>query len=276
MIAWKFKLWRTAGAAAALGLAACGGEGGETGKAGEGGEAAAVGEAGEAVAPASGEAGEAAIGESGGEQGEAGISSVYAGVTGDQRTALRLQHLKGFLLAAELVNQAGAATDAALLVQQGLLEVHTPAADQFGALDIARVRGAYDGATLSRSEMSERLRAGEHAIDQARPDDIDYATLSVRMIDISTGLYQNVVQPDFVDPIEYRHSLGAALAARDALAAGRSSLRGRDARAYDEAKTEIDRFVALWTSTDPPEHPPAYRDLLAQSSRVRLALSPFL
>jgi hypothetical protein len=37
------------------------------------------------------------------------------------------------------------------------------------------------------------------------------------MVDIATGLYQGVVQEDFVDPIEYQHSMGAALAARNAV-----------------------------------------------------------
>lgn len=264
MISWKLKLWRTAGAAAALGLAACGGEGGE--------QAGANGETGEAAPPPAnvGEAGEAALGEGGGEHGEAGVTIAYAGVSGDQRTALRLQHLKGFLLVAERVAQAGAAADAGMLVQQGLLEVYEPAADQFGTLDAAPVRAAGTNASV------QNLRAGGQALDAARPRDLDHAALTASMIDMATGLYLNVERDGMVDPIEYQHSLGAALAARDALAAGRGSLRTRNARAYDSALAEIDRFVALWPAASAPEHPPAYRDILAQSSRVRLALSPFL
>ncbi len=272
MIAWTLKLWRTAGAAAAVGLTACGGEGGENqGEAGEAGERAVHGEAGEAAnSVAGGEQGEAAIGESGGEHGEAGVSSAYAGISGDQRTALRLQHLKGFLLVAARVNQSGASDEARVLVQQGLLEVYDPATDQFGALDPASVRAA--GAALTGSN----LQAAERALDAARPSQTDYAALAVSMVDISTGLYKGVVQDDFIDPVEYQHSLGAALAARDALIAGRQGLRARNARAYDDGLAELDRFAALWPAAAAPARPAAYRDVLAQSSRVRLALSPLL
>jgi hypothetical protein len=261
MIAWKYKLWRTAGVAAALSLAACGGEAGEN---------AGGGAAGEAGAPAAGgEAGEAAIGEAGGEHGEAGTATAYAGVDGAQRTLLRLQHLKGFVLVAERVAGAGAPQEAGVLVQQGLLEVYDPASDQFGALNPEAVRAASTGDIAA-------LAAAARALDAARPGDGDYAALAISMIDISAGLYQGVVQADFVDPIEYQHALGAALAAKDALGAGRASLRGRNARAYDEASREIDRFIALFPTPTAPERPAAYRDLLAQGSRVRLALSPFV
>lgn len=280
MIAWKLKLWRAAGAAAALSLAACGGEAGEAGEggeAGETGEAAIGGEAGEA----GGEAGEAAIGESGGEHGEAGVASAYAGLSGDQRTALRIQHLRGFVIAAEGVIGRGGDTDvvdAAVLVQQGLLEVYDPAANQFGALDIAPVRAAGDGMELSRAEMQQRLQAANAALDAglAELNGVDYAQLTVRMIDIATGIYQHVVRPGFVDPIEYQHSHGAAQAAQQTLRFGETALRDADADAFSEAQSELDRFIGLWPSADAPENPARYQQVLAQSSRVRLALSPYL
>ncbi|MEQ1617021.1 MAG: hypothetical protein ABL883_01595 [Terricaulis sp.] len=256
MISWKYKLWHTAGTAAALGLAACGGEAGENG--------ASQGEAGESGGVAS-----ATVAAAGGEHGEAGVANAYAGVEGAQRTALRLQHLKGFVLVAERV-AADAPADAAVLVGQGLLEVYDPAPDQFGGLDTAALRAAGAGGT------PQNLRTAAHALDAARPADADHAALAVSMIDIATGLYQHVDQDGAVDPIEYQHSLGAALSARDALSGGRQKLRARNARAYDEALTEIERFVALWPGATAPEHPAPYRDLLAQSSRVRLALSPLL
>jgi hypothetical protein len=96
------------------------------------------------------------------------------------------------------------------------------------------------------------------------------------MVDIATGLYQGVVQEDFVDPIEYQHAMGAALGARDALVGGRGELRGRNVRAFSEAQHELNRFVALWREPTAPETPASYRDVLAQGSRVRLALSPYL
>lgn len=268
-MAWKFKLWRTAGAAAALSLAACGGEGSENGA--HGGQTGEAGESG-ASAPAS----TAAPANGGGEQGEAGVETAYSGVSGDQRTALRLQHLKGFLLVSARVAESDPPA-ASALVGQGVLEVYEPAIAEFGALDATPVRAAAASDDASAAQMEQRLHAGEAAIDVARRGlAIDYADLAARMTDLSAGLYQNVVQPDFVDPIEYQHSLGAALAARDALSAGRSQLQPRDRRAYREAITEIDRLIALWPAPSAPGTPASYRDVLAQSSRVRLALSPFL
>jgi hypothetical protein len=272
MIGWKLKLWRGVGAAAALSLAAACGEGGAP--AGEAGE----GEGGEgSVSAPAGEGGEAARGEGGGEAGEAGAASAYAGVSGEQLTALRLQHLKGFVMIANTIAGENMPAEAAVLVQQGLLEVYDPAATEFGSLNADIVRAATE-ATLDRAQLTTRLRAAEAEIDRASGalPDVDHAALAARMIDIATGLYQNVNQADFVDPIEYQHSLGAALAAQDALTKGASELRGENAGALTDAQNEVSRLVALWREPVAPEQPAAYRDVLAQGSRARLALSPFL
>ncbi|MGQ0532943.1 MAG: hypothetical protein ACT4OF_09690 [Caulobacteraceae bacterium] len=283
MIAWKFKLWRTAGAAAALGLAACGEGGGEAGSATGNGEAgeAAIGESGGATPVASGEAGEAAIGEGGGEHGEAGVASAYAGLSGDQRTALRIQHLRGFVMAAAKAAEdrgafSGEPADAAVLVQQGLLEVYEPAADQFGSLNVTPLREAAAG-NVTRAQLVQRLRASQDELSRAIGElDFDEAQLVVRMVDISTGLYQHVLVDGIADPIEYQHSLGAALAAQQALQLHQSELRQADPGAFSRASEELNRFVALWPSREPPDNPATYQQVLVQGSRVRLALSPFL
>ncbi|HRP10896.1 MAG TPA: hypothetical protein PLK37_07680 [Terricaulis sp.] len=251
----SFKLWRGVGAAALLAAAACGPV-----------EQAKEGESAEAPAPTPSATPAPAAG---GEAGEAGASTAYAGVRGAQLTALRLQHLKGFLLVAERVARGGAADEAAALVGQGVLEVydHAPAAE-FGALNIAPVRAA--------AESPAQIEAALAAISAAAPADADHAALAARMVDIAAGLYQGVVQPDFVDSIEYQHSMGAALAARDALVAGEAALKAKNAAAYDAALAEVDRMIALWPNVTPSASPAAYRDVLAASSRVRLALSPFL
>lgn len=265
MIVWKYTLWRSAGIAAVLGLAACGGEGG-----GEAGQAG--GEAGESAAH--GEAGEAAVGEGGGEHGEAGVATAYAGLEGTDRTALRLQHLRGFVLIAERVLQdSGDAAAASALIQQGVLEVYNPAADQFGAFDIAALRQA--GAATNRADLDQALRASDAAF-QAAAVNTNQAEIIVRLVDVAAGIYQHVSVDAAVDPIEYQHSLGAALAAREALTAHAYDLRRQNARAYQEAAGEIDRFVALWPASTAPEQPATYQQVLAQSSRVRLALSPYL
>lgn len=265
MIAWKFKAWQTAGAVAALTtLAACG----------QADDAASVDTTNaEAPAAAGGEAGEAAIGEAGGEHGEAGVATAYAGLAGDQETVLRLNHLKGFVMAAQAI-AANSPDEAAVLVQQGLLEVYDPAADRFGSLNADIVRASAD---LDASDRVQRLTAAAAEIDRAAAAlDADAAVTAARMVDIAAGLYQHVVQADFVDPIEYQHSMGAALAARAALRANESDLRGKNERAYADASRELDRFVALWPQPTAPETATPYRQVLAQSSRVRLALSPYL
>jgi hypothetical protein len=270
MIAWKYKAWAAVGAAAALGLAACGGEGGEAGGHGEGGEAGEAGE-GAVIAPATTTA------TGGGEAGEAGAASAYAGLSGDQLTALRLQHLKGFLMAADRVAETDRPVEAGILVQQGVLEVYDASPDQFGALnaDIVRAAGATDGVTAEQSLAL--IEAAIAEIDRASAGlDIDHAVLAARMVDIATGLYQGVVQEDFVDPVEYQHSMGAGLAARDALADGEQELKRRDRRAYDDARGELDRFIALWATPDATDAAAPYAQVLAQGSRVRLALSPYL
>lgn len=280
MIEWKLKLWRTAGVAAVFGLAACGGEaGGEAGggEAGHGGGEAGVAGEGGGVAPA-GEAGEAARGESGGEHGEAGVATAYAGLSGDARTALRLAHLRGFVLVGQRVLQdSGDAGAASVLVQQGLLEVYDPATDQFGALDPAALRQAGGGGALPAADLQRAFTASTQALDSAGASlSADGAQIVARMVDIATGLYQHVNSGGEVDPIEYQHSLGAALAAQHVLTSQRDTLRARNARAYDEAAAELQRFVALWPASSAPERPATYQQVLAQSSRVRLALSPYL
>ncbi len=275
MIAWKLKLWRAAGVAAALGLAACGGESGEAG--GEGGEGG--GEAGEAAAtaPATPGGGDS-DGARGGEAGEAGAASAYAGVTGDQLTALRLQHLKGFVMAAARVVEENKPVEAGVLVSQGLLEVYDSAPSEFGSLNADVIRAATDGNRLNRAQMMQRIRAADAEINRASSAlaEVDHAALTARMVDIATGLYQGVVQADFVDPIEYQHSMGAAYAARDALLQGQDELRRENVAAFSRAQGELTRFVNLWRSPEAPERPAAYADVLAQGSRVRLALSPYL
>jgi hypothetical protein len=281
MISWKLKSWRTAGVAAvALGVAACGGEGGESGSAagGEsGGEAGVAGEAGEAAGGEGGAPAPAAAAGEGGEAGEAGAASAYAGLSGAQLSALRIQHLRGFVMAAAAVNANNQPAEAAVLVQQGLLEVYDGAPTEFGDLNVEIIRGATDG-SLNRAQMMQRIRSAEAEMERAvgALGEVDYAVLTVRMVDVATGLYQGVVQADYVDPIEYQHSMGAALAARSALTQGQGVMQRADLRAYSEAQAELNRLIDLWPETAAPQRPSSYQQVLAQSSRVRLALSPFL
>lgn len=282
MIAWRLKHWRVVGVAAALSLAACGGEGGEAGSAsGEGGEAGESGEAAVSAPTTPGAPAATGVAAPGGEVGEAGVASAYAGLSGDQLTALRIQHLRGFVMAAELIVQDGSSggepVEAAVLVQQGLLEVYDPFSAEFGGLDVAPLRQAAEGTTLTRAQMQQRLRASQAALNAAMESlDVDHAILVARMVDVATGLYQHVFNEYGVDPIEYTHSMGAALAAREALTIGEDELRRENLGAYSRSLAELQRFAALWPSRTAPENPATYQQVLVQSSRVRLALSPYL
>lgn len=268
MIQLKIKLWRSAGAAAVLAAAACGAPSGDKAP-DQPASATSTGAESDALpaAPAGGA----------GESGEAGAATVFSGLSGDELTGLRLQHLRGFLLIARVASDDGRPEEASVLIDQGILEAYRSNADQFGTLDITPVRTAADAADATSAQMDQKIDTALAAINAAR-DKIrtNPADVAARMADISAGLYQGVVQEDFVDPTEYQHSYGAALAAREALVSGQRTLKARDARAYDEAMAEIDAFIALWPSATAPETPSPYSAVVAQSSRLRLALSPYL
>lgn len=267
MIELRAKLWRTVGAAAlmagAAGLAACGGEGGE------GGEAAQHGEAGEA-AKAGGEAGEAAIGETGGEAGEAGAASAYAGLDPAATTQVRLAHLKGFLLIAKKELDAGHAPEAGALVGQGVLEVYKGAPTEFAGLDAAPIEAAGNALMDGTADAKAGLDAGLAAITAKQAADAETVR---RMLSIAGGLYSIVVVDGAVDPIEYQHSLGAALSAQDAFARAEPALKVKNAARAAEAKAELARLVALWPTVQAPEKPAPSAQVAAQISRVELALS---
>ena len=129
-----------------------------------------------------------------------------------------------------------ALADAAILVQQGMLEVYEPAPDGFGALDVTAIREAAAGTTFTRAQMMQRLWTAQenltHAIGQLN---FDEAQLVVRMVDLSAGLYQHAVTEGAVDPIEYQHSMGAALAAQSVLQASQADMSAEHADAYRAA-----------------------------------------
>ena len=84
------------------------------------------------------------------------------------------------------------------------------------------------------------------------------------LADISAGLYREVAVDGAVDPVEYQHALGAALAAQ-AVAEGQPNLT--------EAKAQIDRLVAMWPSVTAPESAEGLStaaQVQAQASRIRL------
>lgn len=250
MTTFRPKLWTSASVAILLGgLAACS-EGGD--KAPQADQATA------ANAPAAGEGGEG--GAEGGAGGEAGAQAAYVGIPAESRAALRLAHLKGFFLIAQ--KQKEGVDAAAALAGQGMLEVYDAAPGAFEAtgVDVAKLRKAAE--TGAASDLAAAISAIEAAEAKAKGD---AAAVAKGMIDISQGLYQNVVTPAGVDPTEYQHSLGAALSAQSVLA------KSSDARAA-KAKPEVDKLLALWPSTEAPATPAPAGQVSAQASRAQLAL----
>lgn len=289
MLEFRPKLWASLGLVAALGagMAACGGEGGQgAGEgAGEGAAPAATASASGAAAPT---AGEAAAGESGGEggaagesgAGEAGASAAYAAIPEASRDALRIAQLTGFFEIARKVADAGDPAAAAILVDQGLLEVAQAFPQPFACCAGAELTAAYQAlsaawtagkpATETAPLIARAEALGAEAVGKAggAPQDV------VRgLLQIASGLYALVITPDGVDPIEYQHAQGAALAAKAVFDKARPALETADASRTRDAGSRLDALLALFPSATVPEAPAPVAEVAASVSRAELALS---
>jgi hypothetical protein len=272
MITLKPRLWRTLSHAAlagagALTLAACepGGEaGGETGAA-----AGAHGEAGESGA----EHGATPTGEAG----EAGISGAFEGLSAEQRAAVRLQQLKGFYMAADTLMTEPDLVPAGILIGQGILEVFEAFPSDMAGYDVTPAQAAFrlgqNGG--AQPEMARNLSAAMAGVDaRITASGVSGTLIAARMVDVTEGLYRHVDRGEgVVDAVEYQHSFGAALAARDALVRDEARLRRANAAAYAEALRELDALIALFPGPEAPETPAALQQVLAQGSRAKLVLS---
>lgn len=250
-MAFRPKLWLTLGAALTL-TAACseqGQPGGETGgeSGGEGG-AAAQGEN-------EGGAGSAGVG-------EAGAAAGYAGVPDASLLALRIAHLKGFFLVAQRAQAVEGDASAAALAGQGLAEVYDPAVAAFSGANLdAEVlrRAAQSGSEADLAAAVAALNAAQTAAGG------DAGVVVGALSDIAAGIYREVGVDGAVDPVEYQHALGAAMAAQSTAQAG-----GLPAQTV----TDTEALVAMWRGVTAPD---AVSDLTpagqvqAQASRIRLA-----
>jgi len=247
MTSFRPKLWT--GVSAAIVLAAC--------------SPAAEEKAEAPAAPAApvpaGEGGEG--GAEGGAAGEAGAQSAYVAVPAESRAALRLAHLRGFFLIAQKQTEGPEA--AAALAGQGMLEVYDPAKGAFDATGVNEAVLRKAAQTGSRADLNAAINAINQALDKQGADP---AAVAKGLVSISSGLYQLVVQDGAVDPIEYQHSLGAALSAQAVLA----KASGPKVAA---AKPELDKLVAMWPAPQAPAAATPVAQVTAQASRVELALS---
>lgn len=259
MTTFRPKTWTPLGAALLLGLSAC--TAGETG-ASQGGEG--EGEGAPVPAPAASAPATVPAGVVGGESGEAGASDAYGNIPAQSLMALRIAHLKGFLLVAEKVVPAEGAEAAAVLIQQGNLEVLDPqeAAFKAAGVDIALMRKAAETGTKADIDAAKKTLDAAYAKAGG-----DTAAVIRSMGALTLGLYGVVEQDGAVDPVEYQHSLGAALATRD--------LAGKDKR-FAEAAKELDALIAYWPTPSAPEEVAKLTPkskVAAQISRAELALS---
>ena len=192
--------------------------------------------------------------------GEAGAQAAYVGVPAESRAALRLAHLRGFFLIAK--EQPEGADYAAALAGQGMLEVYDVAVDAFKStgVDEAKLRKAVE--TGAPADLTAAIAAIDAAMAKTGGDE---TAIAKGLVSISSGLYQNVLHEGAVDPIEYQHSLGAALSAQKELA---DSTDPRAAR----AKPELDKLIAMWPKTEAPATATPVGQVSAQAARVQLAL----
>lgn len=259
MTTFRPKLWTAVGAAALI-MAGCS-------KSGEQGEQAPTGgEGGAAASAPAGEAGETAGGEGG--AGEAGAATAYSAVPSESRTALRIAHLKGFFLVAQEAQKTEGDDAAAALAGQGMLEVFDPVADVFR------------GAGVDEDKLREAAAKGDAASLKAAIAELeavrgkvggDAAAVVSGLTGIAAGLYGHVITDGAVDPIEYQHSRGAALAAQAEL----NRFAGSNPKVA-AARGDVAEFLKLWPAVRAPEDvakvTPAAK-VQAQASRIQLALS---
>lgn len=198
-----------------------------------------------------------------GESGETGAVSAYSEIPADSVSALHIAHLRGFFLVA--LNQKDGAEAAAMLVAQGMLEAYDKSPEPFKAAGIDEKILRKAAETGAAGDVKAAVSALDAGLDKAGGD---RKAVIRGLLEISSGLYKGVVVDGGVDPVEYQHSLGAALSARSAL----NEAAKTDA-ALAAAKPEMDRFVALWPSPSAPEKPAPHGAVLAQASRIELSLS---
>jgi hypothetical protein len=250
MIEFRPKLWTGVGAVvlltAGVGLEACS-------KADNAKAPASVSAA--PVTAAVGEGGEG--GAEGG--GEAGAQQAFNTIPGPSKPALRLAQLKGFLLIAQ--KQTDGAEAGGILLSQGLLETYDKNPASYKGVDEAILRkAAKSGAKADLQAAIDNIAEAQKA---AGGDD---AAVIKGLVDIAAGLYKGAIQPNSTDPIDYQHSLGAALAAQE-IAAHTADAKARG------AKADVDSFVKLWPALSAPDKPTPSAQVLAQASRIELELS---
>jgi len=202
-----------------------------------------------------------------GETGEAGAATAYSMIAVENRQALRLYHLKGFFLVAQHILPSEGEEAAAIVIQQGLLEVLDPEEEPLKAigLDVATLRKA------AETGKAADIRNAISVLDKsyaARPKN---ATLdrdvAFGMSELTSGLYTEVVTDAGVDATEYLHSLGAALSLKSYIDQSPKLV---------SLRPEAEKLISFWPTTVAPEDPAQATDkaqVVAHISRMELSLN---
>jgi hypothetical protein len=183
----------------------------------------------------------------------AALAQAYASVPADSRMALRLAHLKGYFLIAERQSEPAAA---AALASQGMLEVYDAQPGAFNGVGLDE--GALRAAASQGTQVDLQTALAGLAAAQAKAGGDPVAVLRA-MTRLAAGLYESTMNGGGVDNLEYQHSLGAALAARE--------LAANDPR-LAKARPDLDGLVALWPTPTPPSSPTPPAKIDAQADKI--------
>jgi len=268
MIEFRPKLWTSLTVAAMA--AACGqGEAGEAGAGQVSSQAAQHGEAGEA---ARGETGGESGGEAGGEQGEGAAAMASLGPA--ERQALAVAQMRGHFHVARALADAGETAASSPHFGHPLYEVFEGNRDAFGPAQLdaapfeALNREAAAGADAAK--LQPLYASAEKAIDALAPaGPVDQAAVLKSLLALIAVEYGEAVSGGaVVNAVEYQDSYGFARVALDLAKA----LPGA-ASAKAEVQRETEALAALLPSPLPPAAPAATGAVLAQISRIELALA---
>lgn len=267
MIEFRPKLWTSLTAAALL--AACG----QGGEAGESAAQAQHGEAGESAAgETGGESGGEQGGEAGGEQGESGAAA--AGLGPAEQQAFAVAQMRGHFRVAKALAEAGQAEASSPHFGHPLYEVYEANRAVFGSAQLNPAPfeklNQQAAAKASTATLQPLFVEAEGAIAALAPQgEINQAAVLKALLKLASLEYrEGVAQGAVVDPVEYQDAYGFSLVALDLAKALPGS-----APAKAEVVKEAEALVALFPSAAPPAAPAAPGAVLAQVSRIELALA---
>lgn len=259
MIEFRAKLWSALGAAALASTGALMGCG--------------PGEKGEAPASVAASGGEA--GESGSEHG-GGADPAFAGLPMPEQQALAIALMRAHLLVAKTLVQEGDVQGAAPHFAHPIYEVFethrqlfanvraTPPQAPFDALNAAAAAGR------DAAQIAPLYPPADDAIRALQPKEAydQLAVIRALLMQMRAEYGEGVRDGAVVNAIEYQDAFGMAHLINEMLKDYASP--GQD---LTEARKEAAALAALLPSAKPPAAPAAPGAVLAQSSRLELALS---